>query len=151
MPPSTKQNIQANDRLSSSNQATYTHRERVTIADINAGYTLLPAVPGYKYRMTYLAMIAIGGAGAGATDVRILATQAAASVALLITAIAALTRSALNTPPAANNTILADGASYAENDVNTAITVGKTGGALITATHVDFIVDYELIPARQGA
>lgn len=150
MPPS-RQNISAADRLNLSNAQTFTHRERVAIADINAGYTILPAVPGYKYRVTDMAMTAIGGAGGGATDVRILATQAAASVALLITLIAALTRSAINYPGLANNTILADGASYAPNDDNTAITVGKTGGALTTATHVDFVISYNLIPSRIAA
>lgn len=146
-----KRNFQAIVRLFTSNPVLFVYRERVLIADINAGYTLLPAVPGYKYRLSNMSMIAIGANGSGATDVRILGTQAAASVALLVTAIAALTRSAVNYPGLANNTVLADGASFGECDVNTAITVGKTGGALATATSVDFEVQYELVPARTGA
>lgn len=151
MPPPVKQSIQANDRLTAGNAVTYSHRERVAIADINAGYTLLPAIPGYKYRISDMAMIAIGGAASGATDVRVLATQAAAAVALLITVVAALTQNAINYAGLANNTILAAGASFVENDQNTAITVGKTGGALATSTHVDFIITYQLVPSRSGA
>lgn len=149
MPPTPKQNIQANDRLTNANQIAFVHRERVAIADINAGYTLLPAVPGYKYRMQHAKMIAIGGAVTGATDVRILATQAAAAVALMVVAIASLTQNAIN--DIASATDLDGGLSFVENDANTAITVGKTGGAGATATHVDFIVEYTLVPARQGA
>jgi hypothetical protein len=151
MPPLVKQSIQANDRLTAGNQVSYAHRERVAVADINLGYTLLPAIPGYKYRISDMAMIAIGGAAGAATDVRILATQAAASVALLVTLIAALTQNAINYAGLANNAILAGGASFVENDNNTAITVGKTGASLTTLTHVDFIVTYQLIPARTGA
>lgn len=146
-----KRNFQSIVRLLTGNPVLLTYRERVAIADINAGYTLLAAVPGYKYRLSTMSLIAVGGAAAAATDVRILGTQAAASVALLITAIAALTQSAVNYPGLANNTILANGASFAECDVNTAITVGKTGASVTTATHVDFEVQYELVPARSGA
>lgn len=151
MPPTIKRNIQSIERNFANNLPLFQHRERVTIADVNAGYTLLPAVPNHQYRISEMAMIAVGGAGGAATDVRILATQAAASVALLITALAALTRSAVNYPGLANNTVLADGASYVENDVNTAITVGKTGASLTTATHIDFAISYVLVPTRQGA
>lgn len=146
-----KRNFQSLIRLLTGNAPLFVYRERVAIADINAGLTLLNAVPGYKYRLSTMSLIAIGGAVTGATDVRILGTQAAASAALLVTAIAALTQNAVNYPGLANNTILAGGASFTECDVNTGITVGKTGGAAATATHVDVEMQYELIPARSGA
>ena len=119
-------------------------QRRFTIAEINAGATLLPAIPGYKYRVVDMAMIAVGGNAGTTTTVDILATQAAASVKLMAAAIAQLTRSALLRAGATGGTILADGASFDTNDANTAITVGKTGGALDTATHVDFFVNYVL-------
>lgn len=146
-----KRNFQSLVRLLTGNPQLFVYRERVAIADINAGYTLLAAVPGYKYRLSTYSMIAIGGNAGAATDVRILGTVSAAAVNLVIVAIAALTRSAVNYPGVANNTVLADGASFGELDVNTAITVSKTGAALTTATHIDFEVQYELVPARQGA
>lgn len=121
-----------------------TIRTRFTAAQINAGATLLPAVPGFAYRLIDITLIAIGGAASGATDVRVLGTRAAGSVALLIAAIAALTQSAVLRAGAANATVLADGASFTPLDVNTAVTVGKTGGALATATHVDVIAEYAL-------
>jgi len=119
-------------------------RRRCTVAEINAGVTLLPAVPGRAYRLLDAAMIAVGGAVTGATDVRILGTRAAGSVALLVVAVAALTQSALVRAGAANATILADGASFTPLDANTAVTAGKTGGAAATATHVDVILTYAL-------
>ena len=119
-------------------------RTRFTVAQINAGATLLPAVPGFAYRLVDAALIAVGGAASGATDVRILGTRAAGSVALLVAAIAALTQSALLRAGAANAVILADGASFTPLDANTAVTVGKTGGTLATATHVDVIASYVL-------
>lgn len=149
MPPTPKRNVQSLDRLANANDIAFVHRERVLTADINLGYTLLPAVPGYKYRVSHAKMIAIGGAASGATDVRILATQAAAAAALMIVAVASLTQNAVNDIVTA--TALAAGASFVENDINTAITVGKTGASLATSTAVDFVIEYELIPARLGA
>jgi len=131
-----------------------TQRTRVTAAQVNAGFTLLPALPGVKWRVVDLIMITIGGAASGATDVRLLATQAAASAALGIAAIAGMTRSTvlrLGTPFATAGTAsivaLADGASHVANDANTAVTAGKTGGSLATATHVDYILTYVADPA----
>ncbi len=119
-------------------------RRRCTTAEINAGVELLPAVAGFKYRLIDATLIAIGGNAATATAVTINATQAASGVALITAAIAALTRSAIVKPNSANVTVLADGASNVLNDVNTAITVGKTGSSLATATAVDVIMSYTL-------
>jgi len=124
-------------------------RTRVTIAQINAGFTLLPAVPGVKWRMIDLVLIAVGGAVTGATDVRVLATQAAAGVALAIAAVAGMTQSTVlragspfATAGTASIVVLANGASFMPNDANTAVTIGKTGGTGATATHVDAILTY---------
>lgn len=126
-------------------------RRRNTIAEVEAGVTLLAAIPGMKYRLIDLIMIAIGGAASGSTDVRVLGTQAAGSVALGIAAVAGLTQSTvlrLGSPFATAGTAsivaLAGGASFMQNDVNTAITVGKTGGALATSTHIDTIAHYAI-------
>lgn len=121
-----------------------TIRTRFTVAQINAGATLLPAVPGFAYRLVDAVLVAIGGAASGATDVRLLGTRAAGSVVLLAVAVAALTQSAVVRAGAANAAVLADGASFTPLDANTAVTVAKTGGALATATHVDVIASYVL-------
>ena len=124
-------------------------RTRVTIAQVNAGFTLLPAISGVKWRLTDIVMIAIGGAVVTATDVRILATQAGAAVALGIAAVAGLTQSTVlragspfATAGTASIVVLANGASFMPNDANTAVTVGKTGSTAATATHVDVILSF---------
>lgn len=117
-------------------------RRRCTIAEINAGVTLLPALPGFKYRMVGCKAIAVGADAAAVTTVDVLATQGASGVKLAAFAVAGLTRSAVLSAGGTNAAVLADGASYVQNDVNTAVTVGKTGSAITTSTAVDIIFDY---------
>lgn len=120
-------------------------RTRVTTAQVNAGFTLLPAVAGRAYRITDIAMIAIGGNAATATGVLVRGTQAAAVVKLLDAKVGGLTQSRLlRAGEATNGVILADGASFVPNDANTAITVIKDGSDLATATNVDVLVSYVL-------
>lgn len=121
------------------------HRARFTAAEVNAGAEILPALPGFKYRMQDMALIAIGGNAATADSVDILGTQAASGVKLMAGLVAGLTRSTyLRAGTATNGVILADGASFTACDENTAITVGKTGGSLATATHVDVLLTYTI-------
>lgn len=115
----------------------YHIRRRFTTAEVNAGAALLPALPGVKYRMIDSYMIAIGGNAATATSVDIIATASATPRKLVAAAVAGLTQSAVARAGASNIAVLADGASFTANDANTAITVGKTGSDLATATAVD--------------
>jgi predicted RecA/RadA family phage recombinase len=121
-----------------------TVRKRFTIAQFNAGATLLPALPGLKFRMVDAAAIAVGGAAGAVTTADILATQATASVKLVAFAQASLTQNTMLRAGAAGAAILAAGASFAQNDVNTAITVGKTGADITTATHIDVSLTYSI-------
>lgn len=116
---------------------------RCTIAEINAGLVLMPAVEGQRYRINDISMISIGGAVAAATAVVITGTQSTV-VNLLSVAVAALTQSALVRAGAANATILANGASFVPCDANTGISIAKTGSNITTATHVDVQIDYTL-------
>lgn len=118
-------------------------RQRFTIAQVNAGATILPAVEGYKYRLIDAKIIAIGGAAAAGTTVDIGGTQTSA-VKLVAFAQAGLTQNTLLRDGDASGAILAAGASYVQNDVNTAITIGKTGSAFTTATHFDVVLSYAL-------
>jgi len=121
---------------------------RVATAQVNAGATLLPALPGRKYRIHDIALIAIGGNAATATGVLVRGTQAATVVKLMDAKVAGLTRSTLlRAGTATNGLILADGASFVANDVNTAITIIKDGSDLATATHIDVLLTYEIVPA----
>lgn len=119
-------------------------RRRCTIAEVNAGVTLLAALTGYKYRMVACKAIAVGGAVGAVTTVDILATQATSSVKLAAFAQASLTQSAVLTAGGTGAAVLADGASFAQNDAASAITVGKTGATITTATAIDVIFDYTI-------
>lgn len=120
-------------------------RRRVTLAEVNAGATLLPAIFGFHYRIHDMSMISVGGAVGATTTVDILGTVAGSVVKLLSVAIAALTQSALVRAGAANATILADGGSFVDLDTNTAVTVGKTGATATTATAVDVSITFDLV------
>lgn len=129
-----------------------TSRQRLTVAQLNAAaplraYELLPALAGVRWRLIDWAMIAIGGAATTATSVNIIGTVAASAVQLAVTAVAALTRSALVRAGAANAVILADGASFTQMDVNTAITCITVGAAMTVLTSLDVILDYVADPA----
>src|SRR5690606_14212362 len=109
MPPTVNRNIQAEQRNVADNRMVYHHRERVTLAELNAGKVILPANSYYKYRLVDVALIAVGGAVTAATTVDILATRAGVSVKLLAAAVAGLTENALLRAGAANAAILAGG------------------------------------------
>ncbi len=123
-------------------QATQNIRQRFTIAEVNAGATLLAAIPGHKYRMVGCAAISVGGAAGAVTTVDVLATQSTSSVKLVAYAQANLTQSAVLRDGGTGAAVLADGASYVANDANTAITVGKTGSSVTTASHIDINFTY---------
>lgn len=120
----------------------HNQRFRVTIAQINAGLTLLPKIAGRKYRLVDSFAIAYGGAVGAITTVDILGTQATSSVKLVAYGQAALTQSAMVRAGSSGGVLLADGASAALNDANTAITILKTGADATTATGVDISLSY---------
>lgn len=122
-------------------------RQRYTLAQLNAGQTLLPALPGVKWRLIDWGMTANGGAATAATSVNIAATQAGSAVQLAVTAVAALTRSAVVRAGAANAVVLADSASFAANDVNTAVTLANVGATMTTLTSIDITLEYVADPA----
>jgi len=117
-------------------------RTRFTVAQVNAGATILAALVGYKYRMVDAAAIAIGGAASAATGVDILATLSS-SRKLVAFKVAGLTQSTLlRAGTATNGIILADGASHTANDANTPVTVLKDGSDVATSTHIDILFKY---------
>lgn len=130
--------------LNDNGSVVYSVRTRTSIANVNTGATLLPAVAGWKYRLIDVTMISVGGATATCTAVTILGTQATASATLLSVAVAALTQSTVVKPNTANATVLADGASFVQNDAAAAITIGKTGGSCATATNIDTILTFAI-------
>lgn len=120
-----------------------TIRSHATIAAINAGFTLLPAVVGYKYRMVECLAIAVGGNVTSVTTVDVKGVQSSL-VKLVAFAQAQLTRSAVLRTGATGAAVLADAASFDPCDANTAITVDITDSDITVATHVDFIFSFVL-------
>jgi len=118
-------------------------RKRFTIAEVNAGATLVAAVSGKSIRMVNCKAIAVGGAAAAVTTVDVLGTQTT-SQKLVAFAQANLTQSTVLTAGGTGAAVLADGASFVATDAGTAVTVGKTGSDVTTATHIDVIFDYVL-------
>jgi len=147
MPPTSKQNVFAQQKMEIYNDSLFCWRERITAAQVNAGYTILNAINNYKYRIISAAMIAIGGAAAGATDVRVSGTQGAAALSPMIAPVAALTQNALVSQQTATVTIPNGGAGFDVLDANTPVTVGKTGGSLTGATAIDVIIQYAIVRA----
>lgn len=119
-------------------------RKHLSVAAVNAGATLIPAMPGMKLRLIAISAIAVGGAAGAVTTVDVKATQATVAVKLVAFAQASLTQSTELKSGGAGAAILADGASYAPNDAGTAVTVGITGSAITTATFIDFIGTFAL-------
>jgi hypothetical protein len=118
-------------------------RSRFTIAQVNAGVELLPAVPGYKYRMIEAQAISIGGATTAVTTVDILGTQTS-PVKLVAFAQASMTENTVLKSGGTGAAVLTGGDSYVANDEDTAITVDITGSNITVATHIDVILSYVL-------
>ena len=122
----------------------YSLRTRVTLAQLNAGFTLLAAIAGRNYRLVSCCLTAIGGAATTGTSVNVIGTRAAAPVQLFVAAVAGLTQSTVlragspfATAGTASIVCLADGASFAPLDVNTGVTVITVGSAMTVMTNLD--------------
>lgn len=130
---------------------TKTSRTRVTLAQLNAGFNLLPALVGVRWRLIAASFIAIGGAATSGTSVNLQGTVAAATVQLWVVTIAALTQSTQLfsgvTPAAGTGTILANGASFTQMDANSALKVITVGSAMTVLTNLDVFLDYVADPA----
>lgn len=118
-------------------------RRRIAVATVSTGTTVLPAIPGMKYRMISATAISIGGATTTVTTVDILGTVST-SRKLVAFAQASLTQSAVLKDGGTGAAVLADGASYTANDANTAVTVGITGSAITVATSIDFNIVFQI-------
>lgn len=112
----------------------------VTLAEVNAGKTLVAIPAGKKAIVTYFTARCAGAFGAltsidllvGATNVASIAQAQATNGAVLV--------------PASTGVTLGAGFGIAGAD-GADITVGKTGSAGTTATSVTFTVSYQLIDA----
>lgn len=143
--PGRIRNVTAYDRALSENQPLVVHR-RFTAAELTTAGTdlLAPPAPGLKYRLIDCVFIAVGATVGGATDIRILGTQAAVSVALTTVPVAGLTQSTMVRLGSAAAPVLANGASQQPCDQATGIKIARTGSAVSGATHLDVIASFLL-------
>jgi hypothetical protein len=118
----------------------------VTIANVNAGTTLVPGIAGCKLRLVDAFAIAYGGAVAAVTTVDLLGTITT-DRKLVAFGQAALTQSTMVRAGAAGGVLLADGASFTANDAGAGLKVGITGSSATTATGIDFSLTYAIDPA----
>jgi hypothetical protein len=116
------------------------HRQRVAVANVNAGATLIAVDAAYKFRMIDCTLIAVGGAASGATGVQV---KCGATI-LVNAAVAGLTQSAVARAGATHIAVIADGASFAAQTAGDEVTITKDGSDVATATSIDVIIMYVL-------
>ena len=119
-------------------------RVRLTIAQINAGYTLFNGIPGWKFRMIDAFVIPYGGGTCSATTTVNIASTQTSAVQLVAFAQASLTQSAVLHAGQSGAAVLADGASFVANDAGAAVTIANVGTAIATCTGIDFDITYAL-------
>lgn len=130
------------DGVDLTEQLTFTKYVRLTLAQVNAGVEVLPAISGKKYRVTYFTFRAIGGAFGGLDSIE-LEDGDGTPVVVASAAVAALTENALLFPHTANVT---PGAGFlVGTTTGEGINITKTGSAGTTATHLDVVVVYQII------
>jgi hypothetical protein len=120
----------------------FSTKQTVTLAQINAGVDLLSGIPGIKYRLIDALVIAYGGAVGALTTIDISGTQSASVVKLFSYAQANLTQSTQLDRDATGTTALADGASFAQCDAGTGISLKKTGNDGTVATGVIVVLTF---------
>lgn len=123
---------------------TFTQAVRITLAELNAGYTLVSAVTGKSIKVVNYYLRIIGGAATAATDVRIQDNNGT-PVVVVTAAVAALTENAeVNGRETIANVTKGAGWMSALT-ASKALQIVKTGSAMTTLTHVDVIVEYQIV------
>jgi hypothetical protein len=130
------------DGVDMTEQIGFVKYKRVTIAQVNAGNELLPALVGKAYRITGLMIRAIGGAAAAVTSVDI-QDGAGTPVVVAVYSQAQLTEGTILTE---NTTGAAMGAGFlVGTTVSKAVNIIKNGSDVTTATHFDVVVQYQVV------
>lgn len=114
----------------------------VLLADINAGYTIVPAVPGRTLRPIGV-WVRSNGAFAACTDVRI-GDTAGTPVVVAQFAVANLTDGAILTDHKETGVTLGAG-FFAQCTADKGLQIYKTGSTATTATSLDFRVEYVVV------
>ena len=119
----------------------YSVESNVTIANINAGTVLVPAVTGRTLKVTHVLLRAIGGAVGTCTAV-VVEDTTGSPVASITANIAQLTQNTVVTESTASVVIGTFGVTSLT--ANQGLQVAKTGGTCDTATSVWVVVFYKI-------
>jgi len=111
---------------------------RLTTAEVEAGYVIVPGRSCKKLVVTDVTLRAIGGAAATADSVDLQDTTTGTKV--IVALVAALTENAVVKPDTANVTATNVGVKLGSGEGLKIIAAGA--GVLATATHFDYIVTY---------
>jgi hypothetical protein len=118
--------------------------QTISLAELNAGVTVLPAVAGLRYRIVNFGVMCIGGANA--TE----AFQVKGTVSSVVTVLmsqTAIAQGNLQRFTAAGTQLPAtDGVAYAPLDVNTPVIVDSASGGATGPTSYQLLIDYVLEP-----
>lgn len=118
----------------------YNTMHDVTIAEINAGHTIVTVPATRLFRLTDVMAVAYGGSCATVTTVDL----KVGSTTLFTYAQANLTQSNILSIGSTGVTALADGASFSAGAAGDDVTVIKNGSDVATCTGVRFILSYAL-------
>lgn len=118
--------------------AIYNYGGNITVAQVNAGQNLVPAVTGHTLKIVHFYLAARGGAAATCTDVRLGDSNNAN--AIVIDPVANLTQNAGNTE--GTSSIAQSGFGATAFAAGLGINIFKTGSACATVTSFDVQVAY---------
>jgi hypothetical protein len=119
----------------------YSVEATVSIANVNSGFVLIPAVTGRTLKVVRVLEEAVGGAVATCTDVRISDTNSS-PVDVALTLVAGLTQGTFLDE--ANSAVTVEAGFGVPLTANKGIQIRKTGGTCATATSVFVIVMYKI-------
>jgi hypothetical protein len=118
----------------------------VTVAELTAGKVLVAANAAWKIKVSSASVTAKGGDAAGVTTVDITGTQAASVVKLAQFPVALLKKDVPVTMQSTGVILLPQFfKSFQACDLNTPISIAKTGGALTGATSLEVKISYAFI------
>lgn len=115
----------------------------VTVAQVNAGFTFLPAVTGQTYKVHHAVIQALGGNAAGCTLVEI-ADTAGTPIVSMSAAVAALTQNTRVSEATAAASVTTTAFAPTALTASKGIQILQTGSACTTATSFNVIVFFTI-------
>lgn len=120
-----------------------TTSQNVTVAQVNSGFTLVPAVSGRTLRVTHFFVQALGGATAGCTTVR-LSDTSSGPVDVATIAVAALTQNTVVTEATPTTVTLGTFGAAGQLSAGAGLQIREVGSACTTATSFNVSVQYQI-------